>query len=90
LNIHLRQGLLHTLDTHASLLHILGPFAPGRADGPNLRGRPSAVELLLHLATEYGAPDASQPGLTLYTTPVAENDEVIVDAVELKRRVSKR
>ena len=51
---------------------------------------PSAVELLLHLATEYGVPDASQPGLTPEITPVAEDDEVIVDAAELKRRVRKR
>jgi len=51
---------------------------------------PSAVELLLHLATEYGAPDASQPNLTRDAAPIAEDDEVIVDAVELKRRVRKR
>jgi hypothetical protein len=51
---------------------------------------PSAVELLLHLATEYGAPDASQPNLTLDAAPIAEDDEVIIDAAELKRRVRKR
>lgn len=51
---------------------------------------PSAVELLLHLATEYGAPDASQPSLRPDAAPIAEDDEVIVDAAELKRRVRKR
>lgn len=51
---------------------------------------PSAVELLLHLATEYGSPDASQPSLTPHAAPIAEDDEVIVDAAELKRRVRKR
>jgi hypothetical protein len=50
----------------------------------------SALELLLHLATEYGVPDTSQPRLTPDITPVAEDDEVIVDAAELKRRVRKR
>jgi hypothetical protein len=50
---------------------------------------PSAVELLLHLATEYGT-DASQASLTHEAAPVAEDDEVIVDAAELKRRVRKR
>jgi hypothetical protein len=51
---------------------------------------PSAVELLLHLATEYATPDASHPSLAPDATPLAEDDEVIVDAVELKRRVRKR
>ena len=51
---------------------------------------PSAVELLMHLATEYGAPTASQPNTTSDAAPVAEDDEVIVDAAELKRRVRKR
>lgn len=51
---------------------------------------PSAVKLLLHLATEYGAPDASQASLTHEAAPIAEDDEVIVDAAELKRRVRKR
>ncbi len=51
---------------------------------------PSAVELLLHLATEYGAPESGHPGQALDSTPVAEDDEVIVDAAELKRRVRKR
>jgi hypothetical protein len=51
---------------------------------------PSAVELLLYLATEYGAPDASQAKLTHEAVPIGEDDEVIVDAAELKRRVRKR
>ena len=51
---------------------------------------PSAVELLLHLATEYGASHASHPGQAMDATPIAEDDEVIVDAAELKRRVHKR
>jgi hypothetical protein len=51
---------------------------------------PSAVELLMHLATEYGSPTASQPNTTPDAAPVAEDDEVIVDAAELKRRVRKR
>ena len=50
---------------------------------------PSAVELLLHLATEYGASEASQPSQRSDAAPVAEDDEVIVDAAELKRRVRK-
>jgi len=50
----------------------------------------SSVELLLHLATEYAASQPSQPGQTKDTTPLAEDDEVIVDAAELKRRVQKR
>lgn len=50
----------------------------------------SAVELLLHLATEYAASHASQPSQAMDTTPLAEDDEVIVDAAELKRRVHKR
>lgn len=50
---------------------------------------PSAVELLLHLATEYGAPDKSQPSLTPDAAPVAPDDEVIVDAAERKRRTRK-
>jgi hypothetical protein len=51
---------------------------------------PSAVELLLHLAAEYGAADANQRSLTPEAAPIAEDDEVIVDAAELKRRVRKR
>ena len=51
---------------------------------------PSAVEMLLHLATEYGASHASHPSQAMDTTPVAEDDEVIVDSAELKRRVHKR
>ena len=51
---------------------------------------PSAVELLLHLATEYGASDANLSRQTPDAAPVAEDDEVIVDAAELKRRVRKR
>lgn len=51
---------------------------------------PSAVELLLHLATEYGASDANLPSQTPDAPPHAEDDEVIVDAAELKRRVRKR
>ncbi len=50
----------------------------------------SAVELLLHLATEYGAAESGHPGQALNLTPAAEDDEVIVDAAELKRRVGKR
>jgi hypothetical protein len=51
---------------------------------------PSAVELLLHLAAEYGTGDANQRSLTPEVAPIAEDDEVIVDAAELKRRVRKR
>jgi hypothetical protein len=51
---------------------------------------PSAVELLLHLATEYGASDASHLRHALDAPPIEEDDEVIVDATELKRRVRKR
>lgn len=50
----------------------------------------SAVELLLHLATEYGAPDARQAGLAPESAPIADDDEIIVDAAELKRQVRKR
>ena len=50
----------------------------------------SAVELLLHLATEYGTSDASHPSQTPDASPVAEDDEVIVDAAELKRQARKR
>lgn len=51
---------------------------------------PSAVELLHHLATEYGPSDANHPSQRPEETPIAEDDEVIVDAAELKRRVRKR
>ena len=50
---------------------------------------PSAVELLLHLAAEYGAADLNQRSLAPEVPPSAEDDEVIVDAAELKRRVRK-
>ena len=50
----------------------------------------SAVELLLHLATEYGSAEAGHPGQARDTTPAAEDDEVIVDAAELKRRARRR
>ena len=43
-----------------------------------------------YLAAEYGASDASHPIQTTDAVPVAQDDEVIVDAAELKRRVRKR
>ena len=50
---------------------------------------PSAVELLLHLASVYGAANTSRPTQLSDLAPVVEDDEVIVDAAELKRRVRK-
>ena len=51
---------------------------------------PSAVELLLHLATEYGVAKPDGPKLESDASPVDADDEVIVDAAELKRQVNKR
>jgi hypothetical protein len=48
---------------------------------------PSAVEMLLHLANVYGAANASRPTELSDLPPTVEDDEVIVDATELKRRV---
>lgn len=52
---------------------------------------PSAVDLLVHLAAQYGSGPAiqTQP-IELETTPSIEDDEVIIDPAELKRRVTKR
>ncbi len=50
----------------------------------------SAIELLLHLASEYGAPDSNLPSQMPESPAVAEDDEVIVDAAELRRQVRKR
>jgi hypothetical protein len=50
---------------------------------------PSAVELLLHLASVFGATNVSLPTQLSDSAPAIEDDEVIVDAAELKRRVRK-
>lgn len=50
---------------------------------------PSAVQLLLHLANEYGASNASHPTRLSALAPDVEDDEVILDAAELKRLVGK-
>lgn len=50
---------------------------------------PSAVDLLLHLANEYGAANASHPTRLSDLASAVEDDEVIVDAAEFRRRVHK-
>lgn len=49
---------------------------------------PSAFDLLLHLAAQYG--DAALAAVEPEMSPAAGDDEFIVDPAELKRRVTRR
>jgi hypothetical protein len=60
-----------------------------KRDSRSSPSSPSAVELLLHLASAHGAANVSLPTQLSDSAPAIEDDEVIVDAAELKRRVRK-
>ena len=49
---------------------------------------PSAAELLIHLAAEFGVAIPDRQNYDGDATPVDADDEAIVDAAELKRRVT--
>lgn len=51
---------------------------------------PSAVGLLLHLAAQFGMGSARPSTVREELSPAPEDDDVITDPAELKRRVAKR